>query len=121
VAIVPFVLNALTHHANPLKLREYLAAGLPVASTAIPEAEALARAVEPTAPGSIELASSPTELAARAAARARSADTGPSRARSDTMAGESWDARVDELQAALDDALAARARTTARTAHGQPA
>ncbi len=39
--ILPFVVNDLTLAANPLKMREYLAAGLPVVSTAIPEAEIL--------------------------------------------------------------------------------
>jgi glycosyltransferase involved in cell wall biosynthesis len=41
VAILPFAVNALTKAANPLKLREYLAAGLPVVATPIPEAERL--------------------------------------------------------------------------------
>lgn len=41
-AILPFRINELTLAANPLKLREYLAAGLPVVATAIPEAERLA-------------------------------------------------------------------------------
>ena len=39
---MPFVKNELTENANPLKLREYLAAGLPVVSTDIPEAVAVA-------------------------------------------------------------------------------
>lgn len=37
VAIIPFRINGLTIRANPLKLREYLAAGLPVVSTPLPE------------------------------------------------------------------------------------
>ena len=41
VAINPFVVNRLTHNFNPLKIREYLAAGLPVVSTPIPEVEVL--------------------------------------------------------------------------------
>jgi glycosyltransferase involved in cell wall biosynthesis len=41
VALLPFVINELTLASNPLKLREYLAAGLPVVSSAIPEAERL--------------------------------------------------------------------------------
>ena len=41
VALLPFVINELTLAANPLKLREYLAAGLPVVASAIPEAERL--------------------------------------------------------------------------------
>jgi glycosyltransferase involved in cell wall biosynthesis len=37
VALIPFVRSELTLNCNPLKLYEYLAAGLPVVSTAIPE------------------------------------------------------------------------------------
>lgn len=41
VALLPFVDNELTRAANPLKVREYLAAGLPVISTPVPEVEHL--------------------------------------------------------------------------------
>ena len=37
VALVPFVQNELTRAVNPIKLREYLCAGLPVVATALPE------------------------------------------------------------------------------------
>src|SRR2546421_150522 len=37
VALIPFIRNELTLRVNPLKLREYLAAGLPVVSTPLPE------------------------------------------------------------------------------------
>ena len=40
-AIIPFPISECTLNANPLKAREYLAAGLPVVSTAIPEVEFL--------------------------------------------------------------------------------
>ena len=41
VAINPFPISEVTLNANPLKVREYLAAGLPVVSTRIPEVEVL--------------------------------------------------------------------------------
>jgi glycosyltransferase involved in cell wall biosynthesis len=41
VALNPFAINELTLAANPLKVREYLAAGLPVVSTDIPEVRIL--------------------------------------------------------------------------------
>src|SRR5207253_7900239 len=41
VALMPFKVNELTLASNPLKVREYLAAGLPVVSTALPEVERL--------------------------------------------------------------------------------
>jgi len=37
VAVIPFKINELTMSVNPIKLREYMAAGLPVLSTALPE------------------------------------------------------------------------------------
>jgi glycosyltransferase involved in cell wall biosynthesis len=37
VAIIPFKVNQLTRHINPIKLREYLSAGLPVVSTELLE------------------------------------------------------------------------------------
>ncbi|MCX5743215.1 MAG: glycosyltransferase [Proteobacteria bacterium] len=37
IGLIPFVKNELTLNVNPIKLREYLSAGLPVVSTDIPE------------------------------------------------------------------------------------
>jgi glycosyltransferase involved in cell wall biosynthesis len=37
VGLIPFKINELTLAVNPIKLREYLAAGLPVVSTPLPE------------------------------------------------------------------------------------
>lgn len=37
VGLVPFCVNRLTRHSNPLKLLEYLSGGLPTVSTDIPE------------------------------------------------------------------------------------
>jgi glycosyltransferase involved in cell wall biosynthesis len=37
VGLIPFCVNEMTVHVNPIKLREYLSAGLPVVSTALPE------------------------------------------------------------------------------------
>lgn len=41
VGLIPFKINELTKAVNPIKLREYLAAGLPVVSTPLPEAALL--------------------------------------------------------------------------------
>src|SRR5690606_19701966 len=37
VGLIPFAVNELTTAVNPIKLREYLSAGLPVVSTELPE------------------------------------------------------------------------------------
>lgn len=44
--LIPFAVNELTLAVNPIKLREYLAAGRPVVSTALPELLLYADAVE---------------------------------------------------------------------------
>ena len=90
VALLPFVKNALTEHANPLKLREYLAAGLPVVSTDIPEAVAIADR-------GVWLAGGADAFVARVG-EALAAGAGPDRARSAAMARESWDEKVGDIE-----------------------
>lgn len=90
VALNPFAINELTLAANPLKVREYLAAGLPVVSTDIPEV----RVLEDCLVGvdhddfivKIEQAlASPM----------------PRTEVSDRIRHESWEAKVDELRAII--------------------
>ena len=92
VALMPFRINELTLNANPLKVREYLAAGLPVVSTAIPEVEVLGlcRIGHDQASFIREV-----ELALE--------DPGSGVARSESIRSESWGARVDELREFLAD------------------
>ena len=47
-AIVPFRQTALTRSVNPIKLREYAAAGLPVVSTDLPEVRRCADIATPS-------------------------------------------------------------------------
>jgi glycosyltransferase involved in cell wall biosynthesis len=98
VALMPFRVNELTLNANPLKVREYLAAGLPVVSTPIPEVEVL---------GLCRIADGPRETVREIEDALR--DPGPSRARSEAVRGESWEARLDEIRRHLA-ALPPRAR-----------
>ena len=41
VGIIPFIKNQITYVTSPLKLYEYLAAGIPVVTTAMPECEGI--------------------------------------------------------------------------------
>jgi glycosyltransferase involved in cell wall biosynthesis len=98
VALIPFPLNEVTLNANPLKAREYLAAGLPVVSTKIPEVEVLGLCrIGGDADGFVR----EIEEALK--------EPGPSRQRSEAMRGQSWQARLDEVRGHLA-ALAANGR-----------
>jgi glycosyltransferase involved in cell wall biosynthesis len=89
VAILPFLMNDLTLAANPLKLREYLAAGLPVVSSPLPEAEGLKPLVQ--------LARSQSEFLKRIEGVIDSRDAGPHIEVSRRMDSESWDEKVEQL------------------------
>ena len=96
VALLPFVNNELTRNANPLKLREYLAAGLPVVASPIPEVARYA--------GRVALASSAVEYERQISAILERAEGGASAERSKQIAGESWDAKVAEIERILERA-----------------
>jgi len=89
IALLPFVINELTLAANPLKLREYLAAGLPVVSSAIPEAEKLKHV--------LQVAHNRTEFLDAIQSIVDSGQLGPQRAISLKMESDSWDAKVEQL------------------------
>jgi glycosyltransferase involved in cell wall biosynthesis len=86
-AIIPFPVTEVTLNANPLKAREYLAAGLPVVSTPIPEVEVL---------GQCRIGRTPDEFVAQL--RAVLACPGPDTARSRSVASESWAARLEDVR-----------------------
>jgi len=80
--------NELTIAANPLKLREYLAAGLPVVATPLPEIKKLGQLV---AHGG-----SPAEYLAQLETMSNR-ERGPSLDRSQSMDAESWDGKGEQL------------------------
>ncbi len=104
VAISPFVINELTLAANPLKLREYLAAGLPAVSTALPEAERIG--------GYLRVGKSDDDFLYQVEsllAERTNGSGGPQLAISRSMDNESWDAKVEELSRIVAGLMAARA------------
>ncbi|MFL5348032.1 MAG: spore coat polysaccharide biosynthesis glycosyltransferase ExoP [Hyalangium sp.] len=95
VALMPFKVNELTLNANPLKVREYLAAGLPVVSTDIPEVRKV---------GLCKLASS-TEDFVRKVDECLAEGSGPARERAERIFHESWDARVEDIRNHVGEAM----------------
>jgi glycosyltransferase involved in cell wall biosynthesis len=89
VGIIPFEVNEMTRNINPIKLREYLSAGLPVVSTELPEAKFYGDHVY-VARGHDEFISKVEQAIREDSAEAR-------RRRSDSMRGETWEARVSAV------------------------
>jgi glycosyltransferase involved in cell wall biosynthesis len=97
VALNPFRINELTLAANPLKVREYLAAGLQVVSTNIPEVAVL---------GTCRVADTPAEFLRQVDEALKT--PGPRPEISESVRSEGWDARLAEVERHLAAALAAR-------------
>jgi glycosyltransferase involved in cell wall biosynthesis len=89
VGLLPFGRSAMTRHVNPIKMLEYLAAGLPVVSTPLPEARRLEGPVR-IAEGSAEFAAACDDALAEDRPGARE---GISR----FVEKDSWAAKVEEL------------------------
>jgi hypothetical protein len=109
VALTPFKRNELALAANPLKAREYVAAGLPNVCTDLPELRAI--------PGCTVTRDDDAFVAE--VGRALAAGGGPDRARSALVRSEGWEAKLEELEAHLS-ALEERGRR-ASPARGVPA
>jgi glycosyltransferase involved in cell wall biosynthesis len=90
VALLPFLQNELTINANPLKLREYLAAGLPVVAAPLPEIARLRPLVE--------LATTAEEYEHAIERLRGEGRMGPSAERAEAVRGESWDVKVAEME-----------------------
>ena len=103
VALMPFRINELTLNANPLKVREYLAAGLPVISTPIPEVELL---------GQCRIAGDKDAFVDEIHAALN--DPGPSIQRSLAISHESWDAKLAEIAEHLAPIIAAKKDSSRR-------
>jgi len=104
VALNPFEINELTLAANPLKVREYLAAGLPVVSTDIPEVHVL---------GDCHVGADHDDFI-RKIEQAIS-NPKPRKVVSDAVSHESWEAKVDELREILSTQSCKDAKVGSKT------
>lgn len=100
VGLMPYAQDQESENISPMKLYDYLAAGLPVASVDIPAVREFDEY--------IQVADSPQSFAQ--AVRIALADTAPERrqARRDIAARHSWDARIEQLSGLIQAQLAAK-------------
>jgi glycosyltransferase involved in cell wall biosynthesis len=110
VALIPYKVNELTRNIFPLKLYEYLAAGLPVVAGNLPE----------LAPFSdrVALATSPREYVSLVRAALASDDAEARAARSACAAENSWDKRVEEISDLVEQMLVNK-KTTMSLPNGE--
>lgn len=88
LGLIPFKVNELTHAVNPIKLREYLSAGLPVASTPMPEVKKYDHLVK--------LADTPQTMEQAISGLLDSKNADEEReARVSAMSKETWQAKLD--------------------------
>ena len=88
-ALMPFRINEMTRNINPIKLREYLAAGLPVVSTPLPET----LAYRPD----VFLATDCDSFCRQCDLALAAGCVASRRRRSARVAGESWESVVERL------------------------
>ncbi len=86
--LLPFVRNAMTQCINPIKLTEYLAAGLPVVATAIPAAQDFG--------GPVAIANTAEEFAAACDAALKYTPADRPRI-SEAVRTHTWEARVETV------------------------
>lgn len=108
VAIIPYRLNRQVAHANPLKLREYLATGKPVVSVRNPEIEKFAQWVR--------LADGREEFLAQLEAALREDDPRAASDRIAAVSGQDWETRVADVLATVAASLDARRSASADAA-----
>jgi glycosyltransferase involved in cell wall biosynthesis len=91
--MIPYRIDERMTFVNPLKLREYLSAGVPVVSTPVPEVVRYAHLCR--------VAATPDAFVGALDAALAEASPAARRARSDAMAQETWSARVAEVTSKL--------------------
>jgi glycosyltransferase involved in cell wall biosynthesis len=96
LGLIPFVHNELTRNVNPIKLREYFSAGLPVVSSDMPEVALYANEGGALA-GACRIGRNHDDFYA-ACVRALAEDSAAKRAaRSTAMEAETWERRVADI------------------------
>jgi glycosyltransferase involved in cell wall biosynthesis len=98
VALIPYVISERMKYVNPIKLREYLCAGCPVVSTAVPEVERY--------PEWAWVAGDKAEFERGVVAALAADSPARRRASSEAMRSETWEARVAQIAERVAEAQA---------------
>ncbi len=93
--IIPYRIDERMAFVNPLKMREYLSAGLPVVSTPVPEVVRHGHLCE--------IAETPDDFVRALDRVLRHRDPGAPTTRSRAMETETWSARVASIAATIDE------------------
>lgn len=99
-AIIPYVVNAHTRAANPLKLREYIATGKPVVATTMPEVLRFE--------GYVRVADGPEAFIA-AIEDALHSGVSPEQGRA-LLRGETWAHKAERISRWIEESLAEKAK-----------
>lgn len=102
VGLIPYRIDERMAFVNPLKLREYLSAGLPVVSTAVPEVMRY--------PELCEIATTPDAMVTAIERALEKGSPEARRARSAAMVNETWAARVDQVSRTVEEIAQRKAR-----------
>jgi glycosyltransferase involved in cell wall biosynthesis len=102
VGLIPFVINEMTLHINPIKLREYLSAGLPVVSTGLPEVRRYG--------SSVRLGETPEAFVRQVELACAEDSPEQRRARSAALKDETWEGVVERVCATIEQAKAAKTK-----------
>jgi len=93
-AILPFKINRLTESVNPIKLREYLAAGLPVVSTPLPEVKAYN--------GLVRIGATADEFVSQVELAVQDTGETAARRRIEAIGGDTWHSRVEYMSTLVE-------------------
>jgi glycosyltransferase involved in cell wall biosynthesis len=107
VGLIPYRIDERMKFVNPIKLREYLSAGLPVVSTAVPEVARYAGA------GRCAIAEDAAGFVRAVEAALKTNSPERKQERSRAMAEETWPKRVAAVSRIVEDVV--RRRSTARS------
>ncbi|MFL5872738.1 MAG: glycosyltransferase [Solirubrobacterales bacterium] len=92
IGLIPYAINDLTRSVFPMKVYEYLAAGLPVLATPLPALDGVE---------AIETVGSAGDLVAVAERELATDSREVRQARSEAAAAHSWEARLEEIEQSL--------------------